>query len=63
MGQAFHQSLSIVCSRSPPLLLPDNPAPYKPIRGSHARIDRAYGGTPGLIGDVHDVSQEALIIG
>jgi len=63
MSQAFRQSLSIVCSRSSPLLLPDNPAPDEPIRGSHGRIDRAYGATPGLIGDVHDVSQEALIIG
>jgi hypothetical protein len=63
MSQAFHQSFSVVCSRSSPLLLLNNPASNEPIRGCHGRIDCACSGSPGLVDDVHDVSQEALIVG
>jgi hypothetical protein len=63
MSQVFHQSISVVCSRSSTLLFLNNTAPDEPIRGSHCRIDCACGRAARLVDDVHYVSQEALIIG
>ena len=63
MSQALHQLFSVVCSRSSPLFLLNNPASDEPIRGRHGRIERACCGVPGLVDDMHDVSQKALIFG
>jgi hypothetical protein len=57
------RNVSVGDARGPQLLLFDDPAPEGPIHGRHGRIDRACGGAPGLVDDVHDVSQEAIIVG
>ena len=45
----------------PQLVVFGDRAPDEPIRGRHGGIDHACGGAPGLVDDVHHVSQEALI--
>lgn len=61
MSQALHQLFSVVCSRSSPLFLLNNPASDEPIGGRHRCIDRACRSVTGLVDDMHDVCQKTLI--